>query len=220
MFSIWGRQLKEATEGGGHGVLLKESFQKVVRAQEFMVRLYQSWTGKIAETKENFVELHQIMTKDASITDEYFGINGYFMAIDESDTSPNNTCFDQYLDLFETAIQMGNQLCVLMLEMLNDSQKGLLGVSSQLTSIGNFSSREVVESAQQFEAVLLLLEGDLKMRGYDSSSRGEHDAQLLTHTRQLMDFTSTIVTRGSHTYNNYSGIGQSKRGTPINSEMF
>merc|ERR1712086_1205355 len=115
------------------------------------------------------------MTKDASITDEYFGINGYFMAIDESNPSPNNTCFDQYLDLFETAIQMGNQLCVLLLEMLNDSQKGLLGVSFQLTSIGNFSSREVVESAQQFEAVLLLLESDLKMRGYDSSSRGDHD---------------------------------------------
>ena len=111
-----------------------------------MVRLYQSWHKNIPETKAQFAELHQTLTKDASITKEYFGINSYFVAVDESNSSAGSQCFDQYLTMLEGSLQMGNQLCVLMLEMLNDSQKGLHG-STQASRLG-LSAREVVESAQ------------------------------------------------------------------------
>lgn len=53
--------------------------------------------------------------------------------------------FDQFIMTFENSLQMGNQLCVLLLELLNDSQQGNVGVS-QVARLG-ITMREVCESA-------------------------------------------------------------------------
>jgi len=122
MFSNYGVMLKDSTEGGGHGAVLKEAFTRLVSAQSRMVEIYKEWQSNVKETKDLFNGLSQILSKDSAITNEYFGINSYFMGVDESKNSKQISNFDQFILTFENSIQMGNQLCVLILELLNDCQ--------------------------------------------------------------------------------------------------
>lgn len=45
--------------------------------------------------------------------------------------------------------------------------------------------REVCDSASELDKVLIDLEDDLKLRGYEQSQDASHDRQLITHTRKL-----------------------------------
>ena len=105
-------------ESRGYGALIKVAFEYIIEAHQAMVKVYKQWNANLNETKVLFDNMHNIVSNDDQITQEYFGLNSIFVA-GEPD-SAKSTCFEECLSLFETSLQMGNQLSALFLEKVKE----------------------------------------------------------------------------------------------------
>ena len=66
-----------------------------------MKQIYDEWNADIAETKVLFQALQQNISCDL-ISNEYFGLNSIFVPEDTAGS------FEDFVSLFECALQMGN----------------------------------------------------------------------------------------------------------------
>jgi len=78
------------------------------------------------------------------------------------------------------------------------------------------SMREVCDSASELDKVLIDLEDDLKLRGYEQSQVASHDRQLIAHTQKLREFTLGLISKGSYTYRNLTTASVRRSVHPTN----
>ena len=100
-------------------------------AQDAIQKIYQQWSQNLGDTKQLFDNLKHVLGKDDSITREYRGLNSILVSSN----------FTEFMGQFETSLQMGNQLLILMLEKLKTAQQGHYATRNGL------SQRDLVESA-------------------------------------------------------------------------
>ena len=82
-----------------------------------MVHLYKQWNANVKDTRQLFDELSNIFTNDDEITKEYFGLNSSMSIFGK--TSKNSAQnFEKVIELFETALQIGNQLLLAVFDKL------------------------------------------------------------------------------------------------------
>lgn len=76
------------------------------------------WNQWNAQTKEQtnrlYSTLHKLFSNDEQITQEYFGLNSLFLSGGAQNQGGNE--YSDFMGLFQTALQMGQQLQRLMLE--------------------------------------------------------------------------------------------------------
>jgi len=110
---------------------------------------------------------------DDQITREYFGLNSVFMSCSSSSESSNSDRdFEDFMEMFETALQMGNQLMALLLEKMYESSKGHVKQSS-FGQQGTVSQSAVIAGATSFHHKLSSLEKDVDLCRHQNSSLAE-----------------------------------------------
>jgi hypothetical protein len=135
-FSTHGDQLRHEGDRRGYGSLMKLAFDQVAASQEQLQAIYQQWSGSSSisgaaanggqtwqESKALFARLRDSFCGDDAISKEYFGLNSVFASVldfknpnDDDQIQPGSNSFEAFMNLFQTALEMGHQLQKLMLE--------------------------------------------------------------------------------------------------------
>ena len=185
LFSEYGGQLKGVAESEGYGALIKLAFENSIGAQGSMNQVYKQWNANLEETKVLFDALHQIVSNDGQITQEYFGLNSIFVASDADNVKA--TCFEDFLSLFETALQMGNQLSTLLLEKVKEAYQTASTTASQGYQI-SLSQKDVLDCGNQLHRLLEGIRQDVELGMQPQKSRRQENLLSESSVTNKADF--------------------------------
>lgn len=102
--------LRAHAEARGQGALLQSSLELTQQALTALQHVYKQWTASIHDSRILFATLKHVFQTD-DVSREYFGLNALFMSSSGSGASDERggaSDFDEFIEMFETALEMGN----------------------------------------------------------------------------------------------------------------
>lgn len=120
--------LRSRAEAHGHHALLQLTLQLQQDALAALQCVYKQWNANVAETRVLFGALKALFENDDQITAEYHGLNSVFLSssgqADGEVQAEEGEDFEDFMDMFETALQIGNMVGSVLLERMYECSKG------------------------------------------------------------------------------------------------
>uniref|UniRef100_A0A7S3MTC2 Uncharacterized protein n=1 Tax=Strombidium inclinatum TaxID=197538 RepID=A0A7S3MTC2_9SPIT len=202
-------KIRQFAEQNGYGSLLRLALESIFQAQEVMREIYSEWNASLGKTQVLFNKLASAHVENEETTSEYFGLNSLLIPAVEPESKEAPSSFEQFLSQFESSLQAGNHLMILLLEKLVEavSHQGLLQANSYV------SPPELVELGNKVNGSLVSFSHDMKLYmeqpGYrlspDSASMKKAILEQTEGLRGFVEqFQSCVSERGGMRAGSYS----------------